>query len=122
MCGVADETDGALGEVGEWVVPQVEDGPDVEVGFAELEEADDVLAVAGEVAEGVFARGGAGEFGVVGPVVWRCVEGDDVEGFAVVYGEGEHVAAWTHLEEKRKSQYFPNTHAKDGDIYRVVVD
>lgn len=117
MCGVADETDGALGEVGEWVVPQVEDGPDVEVGFAELEEADDVLAVAGEVAEGVFARGGAGEFGVVGPVVWRCVEGDDVEGFAVVYGEGEHVAAWTHLEEKDKVSISQiGTHAKDGDI------
>ena len=57
------------------------------------------LAVVGEVFEGVFAGCWAGETVVVGPVGGCGFEGDDVEDFAVLDWEGEHVASWAHLED-----------------------
>lgn len=68
-----------------------------ELRISQLKQVGHVGPVAGKVAENFITGTLAGESGVLGPFVSGGVEGDDVECFAGVHGEGEHVAAGAHL-------------------------
>ena len=97
MCCVSSQDYAALSEVGERVIASVEDGPDVEICFAEFQETYHVVAVAFEVFESIFSLRGSSELVVIRPVILGRVKGYDVQGLAVVDRKGEHVSARTHL-------------------------